>query len=216
MVRIGRRAEAMRSLLISAGLTEYPRVAPPPRLADVPDSLVQELLGLYRRLGGVEAHPTLRPGPWDLVFEGPVVVELDEELHFNRYRDLTLAASWGDRLPWTPAYRIYCQNHEAECVAAGTWGKRWTNPSCERPFGAAGPAGDLADRGAPRWKQRALYDAMKDLAAVTTAEVRLARVAIHDIADGVRLGDVLDGPVSVSPTAIRALVEARTAVSVGS
>src|SRR5207247_5846986 len=96
------------------------------------------LLGLYRELGGAESEPTLRPGPWDLVFKGPVVVELDEELHFNRYRGLTLTASWAEQLPWTSTYRAYCEKHEADCLAAGTWGKRWTNPSCERMFGAAG------------------------------------------------------------------------------
>jgi hypothetical protein len=53
-----------------------------------------ELHALYRRLGGLLATPTWRPGGWDLVFGGSLVVELDEELHFNRYRALTLNSSW--------------------------------------------------------------------------------------------------------------------------
>jgi uncharacterized integral membrane protein (TIGR00698 family) len=37
-----------------------------------------ELLALYRRLGGLLEAPVLRPGAWDLTFEGGLVVELDE------------------------------------------------------------------------------------------------------------------------------------------
>jgi len=45
--------------------------------------------------------PTFRPGGWDLPFRGPLLVELDEELHFNCYRATTLEASWEADLPWT-------------------------------------------------------------------------------------------------------------------
>ena len=39
------------------------------------------------------SSPRFRPGRWDLVFEEDLVVELDEELHFNRYRASTLTTS---------------------------------------------------------------------------------------------------------------------------
>jgi hypothetical protein len=41
--------------------------------------------------------------------------------------------------------------------------------------------------GSPRWKQRALYDAMRDLAAVSGV-VKLARVAVFDGVDSAPLG----------------------------
>jgi len=51
---------------------------------------------LYQALGGME--PTLRPGSWDLAARTEtgevIVIGLDEELHFNRYRRQTLSAPW--------------------------------------------------------------------------------------------------------------------------
>ena len=211
MVRTGKRAEVLKSILLDAGLEAGGSAPAPPRLADLPTPLADEVVGLYRALGGPEEAPALRPGSWDLVFGGALVVELDEELHFNRYRALTLSASWATGLPWTETFGAFCVAHEDECLSAGTWGKRWTNPSCERMFGPAGAVGDLMGAGAPRWKQRALYDAMKDAASSGDGGVRLARVSVHDAVDGNRLWDVLGGPASVSPAAIRALVEARVA-----
>jgi hypothetical protein len=43
--------------------------------------------------------PPLRPGAWDLVFADGLVVELDEELHFNRYRAQSLQNEWATDLP---------------------------------------------------------------------------------------------------------------------
>ncbi len=154
----------------------------------------------------------LRPGAWDLTLAGGVVVELDEELHFNRYRTRTLTAPWARKLPWRDAYLAMCARHEDECVRAGSWGKRWTNESCERMFGRAAPAADLdAPGGAPRWKQRALYDAVKDAVGSAPGRLRLVRLAVHDEIGGVSLGAVLEGRGRVAPRDLRALVEARTA-----
>lgn len=210
MVRTGRRAGALMDALRDAGLHPAPPASRPPRLADLDEAHADELIGLYRLLGGVLQAPVLRPGAWDLAF-GPLVVELDEELHFNRYRALTLSVSWAPTLPWTDDYLRYCEAHEQDSLSAGAWGKRWTNPSCEHMFGAAGVAGELSGAGAPRWKQRALYDAMKDLAARMQGGPRVARVSVHDAVDGNRLGDVLDGDARVSTRSIRRFVSERTA-----
>ena len=121
------------------------------------------MLGVYRALGGVLDSPKLRPGAWDLAFEDDLVVELDEELHFNRYRLLTLDVPWYSDQAWAPEHRELCVDHEGECLSAGKWGQRWTNDSCIAMFGPGSPPGVLDGAGAPRWKQRALYDAMKDL-----------------------------------------------------
>lgn len=59
-----------------------------------------------------------------------------------------------------------------------------------------------------RWKQRALYDAIKDAAAAVGA-VRLARVATVDVVAGVRLGDVLEGRVEVEPKVVVGFVSER-------
>ena len=47
---------------------------------------------VYRELGGVLDKFPARLGQWDINVDG-IAVELDEELHFNRYRTLTLNSS---------------------------------------------------------------------------------------------------------------------------
>ena len=154
----------------------------------------------------------LRPGAWDLALEGGMVVELDEELHFNRYRTRALAEPWARNLPRRDAYVVMCADREDDCVRAGSWGKRWTNKSCERMFGSAAPAACLnAPGGAPRWKQRALYDAVKDAVASLSGPPRVVRLAVHDEIGGVGLGAMLEGRGKAASSELRALVEQRIA-----
>jgi hypothetical protein len=211
MVRTGRRADELRRLLLAEGLRDSETIPPRPQLTDLPNVLADEMLAVYRRLGGIQPEPVLRPGGWDLAFHGALVVELDEELHFNRYRALTLSASWSSALPWRGTYDDYCDAEEQVCLSAGSWGKRWTNASCERMFGQAGPAGELDGAGAPRWKQRAMYDALKDVTPSIVSRVRMSRVSVHDTVEGHRLWDILEGAAAASHGAVRALVESRIA-----
>lgn len=77
-------------------------------------------------------------------------------------------------------------------------------------FGGADPDGVFGEFGAPRWKQRALYDAMKDISAAT-GSVRLARVSIYDSIDGISLDDILYRKVRVPVESVAALVASRVA-----
>jgi hypothetical protein len=47
--------------------------------------LAGEALNLYRRLGGIHDVPPVHPGAWNIAC-GDLVIEVDEERHFNRYR----------------------------------------------------------------------------------------------------------------------------------
>jgi hypothetical protein len=47
------------------------------------------------------------------MFKGRLVVELDDELHFNRYA-LTLEASWAASCLDRAHYRRHCAKHEPE------------------------------------------------------------------------------------------------------
>lgn len=161
----------------------------------------------YRMLGGIHEEPRLAPGSWDLSFDD-LVVELDEELHFNRYRRATLSQSWCEELPWSLAYQSFSVEHEPRCVAAGSWGSRWTTPSTEVQFGLAGEAGDLSTAGAPRWKQRALYDSMKDGLAVAGV-VKLARLSVYDQVGTVTLSSILHGFETCDLAALDEHVEGR-------
>jgi hypothetical protein len=110
MVQTGARAGVLRDALAATGLQPISAATAParPSLNDLPAATAAEVLALYRSLGGAADTPNLRPGGWDLPFAGGLVVELDEELHFNRYRAATLAASWESGLPWTAEYRRHC------------------------------------------------------------------------------------------------------------
>lgn len=209
MVRTGKRALALARLLEAGGLTPDATRTGAPRIEDLEPSTASDVLRLYRDLGGVLDHPQLRPGPWDLSMGG-VLIELDEELHFNRYRKITLERPWSASLSWAASYEQACNTREAECLRAATWGKRWSNPSSARMFGPGAPPGDLeADGGAPRWKQRALYDSIKDAAALEQ-DVRVARLSVHDVISNVLLGAALEGRHAIDSDELLAFLAERT------
>jgi hypothetical protein len=158
----------------------------------------------------VHVTPSLRPGPWDLSFDG-ILIELDEELHFNRYRATALEHCAASPLPWAESYLEACGQHEADCLRAGRWGQRWGNKSSVRMFGDAAEPGHLdAPGGAPRWKQRAIYDAMKDAVAASTADVRVARLSVWDEVSGEFLGKVLEGRRLLDIDDLLGLLSSRT------
>lgn len=211
MVRTGARARALLQLLIRGGFRPVAVQPPPPRLDDLPPESAARIVDLHLKLGGHEGFDRFRPGAWDLAFQDGLVVELDEQLHFNRYRATTLHDEWTRSLPWRDMYLAYCQEREVDCIADGGWGKRWTNPSCEHLFGPADPPGTFHRGGAPRWKQRALYDALKDAVALAGTTVTLARVAIYDVVDGVELHTALEGQTEIDPAALVSFTGSRTA-----
>ena len=194
----------LRSLLQDAGL-RFCRSGTSLRMPDLTAPARAEVLRIHTMLGGLSAAPTLRPGAWDLQTLDGFAIELDEEFHFTRYRASTLQQPALQHLPWTATHLAHCAAYEA---AAARGGGRWTSASTEKMFGPSGPVGVFGERGSARAKQRALYDAMKDIAASTGA-VRLARISIYDRVGKVTLGDVLNGKRAVSADAVREAVEAR-------
>jgi len=209
VVRTGARARALSRLLDQAGLGATKTPPPGPRIDDLDTDVAHSILDTYRLFGGNDAG-VLRPGAWDLAVGDSLVLELDEELHFNRYRKATLEPDWARLLPWAGDYVSLCIRMESECLSAGQWGKRWTNPSCEAMFGGADPPGLFTDHGAPRWKQRALYDAIKDGYAASRRENQVARLSVHDDIAGARLGAALDQGRPVDLEALTALIRRRT------
>jgi hypothetical protein len=77
-------------------------------------------------------------------------------------------------------------------------------------FGEGARPGDLSsDAGAPRWKQRALYDAVKDAIAAQDESVRVARLSVYDELSGRLLGDVLDSGTRLEKDQLLALLASR-------
>lgn len=186
-----------------------PIKVPRPRMTDLPSAAQDEILHVYRCLGGVLDFPVLAPGDWDFAFADGLLVELDEDLHFNRYRALTLDLPWSPELPWTTAYRRQCLDGEEMCWKAGRLGGKWTSASTVKMFGSGNAPGVLASGGSPRWKQRALYDAVKDAFSVHNDQ-RLVRMSVHDVISDVSVNDFLLGKRGVSESAVHEFLAART------
>lgn len=191
------RQARLASLLADLGRRSAAERPPAPRLDALPPEAAERVLDLYRELGGPPHVPVpLRPGVWDIVLADGLIVELDEEQHFNRYRRTTLDPSWAEALPWTIEYRTYCDSREDAALRKAKRGGYWTSQSTEGMFGLADPPGVFGASGSPRWKQRALYDAMRD-ALAASGGVRLARVAVWDEVGDTTLARVLDGRAEV-------------------
>jgi hypothetical protein len=214
---MGKDVEGFCAILRAAGHTVLTKgiTTPRPRVDDLSDGAAAEVAGLYHELGGRKELSSLTPGPWDILVDG-VLVELDEQLHFNRYRALTLGGSSYNGISRFPlaAYRIFCATREDVCLKHGKGQGRWINSSTEAHFGPAGPRGDLSGNGSPRWKQRALYDLIKDLTQFNRDAAPLARIAIWDSLPGVpstTVEDVVHNPSAEgSVDGLRMLISERS------
>jgi hypothetical protein len=210
---MGQMQDTLASLLASQGVVAK-RGLTFPKTSDICRvGLESHVTEVYRVLGGILKPFALNLRSWDMEFDG-VAVELDEYLHFNRYRLQTLQSPLYAQLGKFPAsqYREFCVDHERDCLAAGGYGGKWTNPSAERQFGAAGAQKDLSGPGAPRWRQRAFYDFVKDLSPLTVG-VTVVRVSMWDIIDeGTAkrtVRDVLGSPTRESARALAELIRGR-------
>ena len=163
---------------------------------------------LFGDLGGLEeANGVFTAGDWDLADGQGMYLEFDEDAHFHRYRGQTLELPWSTQLPWTADYQGYCVDFESK---ARVFGGFWTGGAAERQFGPASAKRDFTGNGGPRWKQRALYDAVRDAVALHTEGIGLIRVSIYDKIDGVPLGRLLKPGKLVAPHQLEKLIARRT------
>jgi hypothetical protein len=157
--------------------------------------LETEVLGIYKKLGGVAETPLIHSENFSIELEN-IVLELDEERNFNRYRAQTLESTLYEQMPKFPLekYRSYCRNFESECLKSASFGSYWTNEESEKQFGKAGEKGELHKEGAPAWKQKAFNDFLHDITPLVLP-IKLLRISIWDnlLISGkmFRLGDLL-------------------------
>ena len=171
---------------------------------------------IYRRLGGIQDEvPAFGALSWDMNLGG-VEIELDETQHFNRYRSATLdSVAYVERqgIP-VDKYRTWCAVHEREALARHSQGARfWSKPNADRQFGPSGTPGDLDGAGSSRYKQRAFYDFLRDLAP-WVAGTSIVRVSVWDQIElhgtTLQIGRALLAPPSPEvEEALRSLVLAR-------
>lgn len=194
-----RRQRALQAMIADWPPWYRPDLPPVPGTMSLTQAgLGTELWSAYRLLGGTQ--PTLPPGPrgWDAVDAcSGILVELDEEEHFDRDRAATLELPVYARLPTFPIERYmgYCVEHEADAIdIAGFRRSTWTSDPAERWFGPSDPPGVLGARGSARWRQRAFGDHCRDLTALLGLPV--SRIAVWDTiaidGESHRVGDILD------------------------
>lgn len=214
---MGTMQNTLEAILGDVGTVDH-ETLPFPRLQDLVRTGYSEIIAtVYKSLGGVLTSAELNLRHWDLEFDG-IAVELDEYLHFNRYRAITLASDAYENLHGFPlvAYRRYCAEFESDCLRAGGYGGKWSNPSCERQFGVGTPPKVLDGNGAPRWKQRAFYDFVKDLSPLVLGG-KVVRVAIWDCVDQngtmCTVKDVLSRPAVAGAHSIAELIRTRARIN---
>ena len=127
-----------------------------------------------------------------------LIIELDEELHFNLYRAVTLGSpNYAALLPRFPVaqYTQFCTQHQNACLSRGCFGGYWQNKASVAQFGPAAPPGILAGNGSSRWKQRAIYDYYRDMLPLIFANISISRIAIWDqLNSGRQVGCILSNP----------------------
>lgn len=215
MGKHGKRASAFKASLVAAGydVLETPRehgvVAATTK--QLSDEVRASMVDVYRALGGVRDDAEFTAGVWDFACSDGLFVEFDEALHFNRYRPVTLQTSWSSELPWAQDYSGYSGTMEGMCLKDGKSGGRWASPSSDAMFGGSDAPGVFSEKGSSRWKQRALYDAVRDAHARFTPGLTLARVSIHDEIGGLSVNWATSHGLLLDPMELREFIESRTA-----
>lgn len=143
-------------------------------------ALADESMRVYRELGGVLDQYPWNPPSWDLEFE-TFALKLDEAPNFNRYRALTLKSSLYTTLNNFPLenYKRYCRQHEPECLKSAKHLNMWSDRESEKYFGESQDPGDLALKGASKWKERAFFDFLED-ATGSLSKTKVIRISIYD------------------------------------
>ena len=189
---MGAKEKILEQLLRGHGEVEAKTLAWP-SFADVTAShYADSVIEMYRVLGGVLENFPLNLRSWDIEFEG-LAIELDEQLHFNRFRAATLKSNIYAEVPLFPlaAYQTYCSDREIACLRAGRHGGKWTSASSEKQFGPSPARGEFSGHGPARWRQRAFYDFVKDLSPLII-RVPVVRIAIWDEVEEDGKGYLLD------------------------
>lgn len=188
---MGNREKKLKNVLIK----EFGNGAhPKPSKAEYYNSKFNsEIENIYRKLGGTLSYfPTSFRG-YDIQCR-KFIVELDEERHFNRYRLITLHSDFysNNKINFQiDKYKTLCKKKEGACLKAAGWRKNWENKSTSKQFGISDNPGCLGQRGSSRWKQRAFYDYLRDIAA-HIIQIPIIRISIWEIINEVTVDNLIE------------------------
>jgi hypothetical protein len=120
---------------------------------------------ILEELGGNGTFPLLEKLKFDFKI-GRHLLLWDEEVHFNRYRHLTLKSELYQEMsfPFFESYKRLCRTYEKEALKAGMPLRIWSGPPLASSlFGPASEPGDFSGNGATGWKLLAYNSAQTDL-----------------------------------------------------
>lgn len=123
------------------------------------------LAEIYEDLGGVGNIPLLEKLKFDFKIGRDLFV-YDDELHFNRYRLITLRSDLYTELnfSFSDMQKRLCRTYEKDCLKVGLQLRIWNGaPIAKHCFGEASEPGDFSGNGAIGWKLTAYNDAQFDL-----------------------------------------------------
>ncbi len=172
---------------------------------------IKQLKEAYQELNGTKDIIDIRFNEKLMEF-GRFSVILDNQLHFNKYRIITLRSLFYETTHSfsLTKYRNYCRKYEHECLKSGVSYPYWTNPDAEYHFGQSQVNGDLGLNGSSGWKFTALKDMALDLIA-RQRKIRLLRLSVWDelMIDKklVRLNELLVNPDNNASEAILKFAE---------
>ena len=154
---------------------------------------LEEIKRIYSKLGGKLGNFPLRIGNFDIKFGRNNYLELDEQLHFNRYRLITFNSKIYSncKIFLVGSYKKWCDEKEIICLKSGRSGGKWKNKSSEKQFPNSSENGDLNGNGSSRWKQRAFYDFLKDVYVIEN-NIKMRRISIWETIDGKTVKEILE------------------------
>jgi hypothetical protein len=116
-------------------------------------------------LGGEGSLPLLEKLKFDFKI-GRQLILLDDELHFNRYRLITLRSEIYQEMSFSfvGVYKRLGRTYEKEALKTGMQSRIWSGPPIARSlFGEASEPGDFSGNGATGWKLLAYNSMQTDL-----------------------------------------------------
>ncbi len=120
---------------------------------------------IYTGLGGMGKFPLLEKLRFDFKIQRNLFL-YDDELHFNRYRLMSLKSDFYKdfNFAFAEAQKRLCRTYEKDCLKVGLQERIWYGPPvASRSFGAASYPGDFSGNGSSGWKLSAYNDAQHDL-----------------------------------------------------
>ncbi len=112
-----------------------------------------------------------------------LLIQFDDELHFNRYRRITLeSVFYEDHIGFNKMpYKSYCRINEKECIKAGLSKGVWENQESFKIFGSSEEPGDLSleRNGSSGWKLRAWRDLLQDVSGEILG-FKVLRISTYD------------------------------------